>query len=281
MERLLRRAREQPEVGQPVRQDGHPGAVELAEPGARPQRRDTGRLGIVDEGVQVALQRREPSGHRKRARDVGGVELAVLRTHVEEQQLPRTHRAVVVDPVQGGCMRPARDDGAVAHVVALEPGAAPERSLDPALTELDGAWHVRNHIGEASFGDRHRVLELFDLPRVLDQPELRQRRRKLGVTGVVRRRDRRVDGGVDAAPYARRDVAAQHAVELVDVPGLQAVRPGHLGKRGAAPGPQLAVHAVAPELVAGGTVRARAQVQNGVVAAGAVRLEHQHRIGGL
>src|SRR5262249_52282149 len=81
--------------------------------------------------------------------------------------------------------------------------------------------------------------------------------------------------------YSGRDVALERVAELVDVPGLDAELLGRLGQRRAAAGPEFAVHPVAPELLALTAVGARAEVQDRVVAGGAVRLEHEDGVRGL
>ena len=110
---------------------------------------------------------------------------------------------------------------------------------------------------------------------VLDEPQLGDDPRELGVAGVVGG-DRAVDRGGEAAVHAGLGGPAQGAGELVDVAHRQAQRGRHLGQRRTATGPQLAVLAVAEELV--GLPRgARAGVEHGLAA----RLDDQHGVAGL
>jgi hypothetical protein len=249
-----------------VGQHGHRGPVEVAEARARAHGGDAGGLRVVHERVEVSLQRAERAGHRQRPGHVGGVERPVLDAHVEQQQLTRAYGTVVLDPVQRRRVRAAGDDRRVATSLPSRPRATPERALDPALAELDRPGHVGDDIGEAALGDGDRVLELLDLPRVLDQPQLGQDRCQLAVADVVAA-DERVDRGVDTTSYARRHRPAQGSRQLLDVPRADRVRVGDLGQRRPPTRPELTEPAVAPELRtrravgagAAGTARRRAR----------------------
>ena len=90
-------------------------------------------LRLVHRAVDLQLRRRPHAVDGHRARDVGGVELVGLDAHVGQQQRPRRDDAVVAPPVQRRRVPARADDRGVADVVALEPGASPERPLQPAL----------------------------------------------------------------------------------------------------------------------------------------------------
>ena len=96
--------------------------------------------------------------------------------------------------------------------------------------------HSRDGVLEAEGGDVAGLLELADLPLVLDQPQLGGDAGEVARSTSVERR-RRLRG----ASSKRRQV--------VDVAHLDAERVGDLVHRRAAAGPQLAVLPVAEELV--------------------------------
>ena len=143
VERLLRRHRQQAHALQPVGEHLHRGVVGGEERHAGADRLDAGLLRGVDEVVELALQVGEAAVDRERAGDVGGVEVAVLHAHVEQEQLARGDRAGVLDPVQRGGVLAAADDRVVADVVAHRAGAAEEGALDPALAVLQHAGPTR------------------------------------------------------------------------------------------------------------------------------------------
>ncbi len=118
------------------------------------------------------------------------------------------------------------------------------------------------------------VLELVDLPRVLDQPHLGGDAREVGVGRLVGR-DQGVDARVDAALHAGLAGAGQRLRQVVEVAHLDAERGGDLVRGRPAAGPQLAVLAVAEELV-GVALRARSGVEDGLAV-----VDDEDRVGGL
>ena len=100
------------------------------------------------------------------------------------------------------------------------------------------------------------VLELADLPLVLDQPHLGEHPGEVVRRGRRRRRPAR--STTASTPRSTRVLPAPPSalVELVEVADLEAERVGDLLQRRAAAGPQLAVLPVAEELV--GVARASA-----------------------
>ncbi len=170
------------------------------------------------------------------------------------------------------------DDRAVADVVAVVPGAQPEDPLqqplgDPAV----GRQHPR-HVLEAPYGGVHRLLELGDLPLVLDQLQLADRGGQLPVTlgGTVRPYGG-VHGRVETAqhPGTSRRAVGQRPVQLGQVGGLHAQFGGAFAQRRAAAHPELAVAAAEELVVVPG--RARPQVEHRVVP-GAVGAQNQHAV---
>ena len=92
-----------------------------------------------------------------------------LHARVEQQQVAGAHRAVVAHPVQRGGVRPGRGDRAVADVVALDAGAQEEGALDLALGGGLGLRQRPDDVFEAAHGGVDGLLQLGDLPVVLDQ----------------------------------------------------------------------------------------------------------------
>ena len=277
VERLLGRDRQQVEVLEAVGEHVHRGVVRGEERRPGDGRLDALLLGGVDEVVEVALQRGERAVDRQGAGHVGGVEVVALDAHVEQHQLPGRDRAGVVDPVQRGGVLAAADDRVVADVVAHGAGPAVEGALDPALAELEDLLPLAHRVLEAERGDVAGLLELGDLPVVLDQPQLTDDALEVLVEGVVGGHHA-VHLGRDPAqhPGLRGAVGrGQRVLELVDVAALDAERGGQLVERGTSPDPQLAVLAVAEELV-GVARRAGPRVEDGLAA-----LDHQHRVAGL
>ena len=116
-------------------------------------------------------------------------------------------------------MRAARDDGLVADVVARRPGAAEERAFEPAFAVLEDLGPLAHRVLEAEDRRVDGVLQLVDLPRVLDQSHLGQEdgelvvRARIGLVG-----HERIDVGVDAAVDAGWTARRKHLGQLVDVP---------------------------------------------------------------
>ena len=239
-------------------------------------RRHAGLLGREHQVVEVALLVGEGARDRQRAGHVGGVERPVLHAHVEQHELSGDDRAVVLDPVQGGRVRSAGGDALVADVVAVRPGATPEGALDPALAVLHDVVPLANGVLEAQDRRVDRVLELLDLPRVLDETHLGEMSRQLPVRrAVTAHGDERVDVRVDAAKHARRPTTAQRVRQLVQVAAGEAEDLAGLGERAPASGPGLAVATVAPERVVALGV-ARPEVQRALTV-----VQHQHGVGRL
>ena len=164
--------------------------------------------------VQVTLQRGEGAVDRQRARDVGGVEVAALDAHVEQQQLSGRDRTAVLRPVQGRRVRPARHDRVVAQVVAHRAGPPEEGALEPPLAVLQHVVPLADAVGEAECRDVAGLLELAELPGVLDQPQLGEHPREVVVAPAVVG-DGPVDVRVDAAQHTglgrpRRDARRAH-----------------------------------------------------------------------
>ncbi len=197
--------------------------------------------------------------------------------------MPSLTGTVVLDPVQGRRVRSGGGDRGVADVVAFRAGPAPEGAFDPAFAVLADLVHLAEHVGETAVGDRAGVAELLELEGVLDQAQLGQRERELLVALGVSTETAQQGGdrALFAPAYAGGNVTLQYAGQLVDVPGLDPELLGRLGQRRAAAGPEFAVHPVAPELLALGAVGAGTEVEHRVVAAGAVGLQHEDRVGGL
>ncbi len=254
----------------------HRGVVGAQERRAGERGLDALLLGGEDEVVEVALERGEGAVDGQGAGHVGGVEVVALDAHVQQHQRARGDRAVVVDPVQRRGVRAAADDRVVADVVAHHAGPALEGALDPALAVLEDLLPLADAVLEAERGRVAGGLELGDLPVVLDQPRLADHAREVlvqrGVGG-----DHPVDAGRDAAQHAGlgRPVGREGVLEPVDVAALDAEGRRELVQGGAAPDPELAVLAVAEELV--GLARgARPRVEDGLAV-----LDHQDRVAGL
>jgi hypothetical protein len=187
VKRLLGRDRQQVEVLQAVRDHVHRGVVGRQERLAGHRGLDALLLGGVDEVVEVTLQRRERPVDREGAGHVGGVEVPALHAHVQQHQRAGLDRTGVVDPVQRRGVLATADDRVVADVVAHRPGAAVEGPLDPALTELEHLPPLPDAVLEAERGDVAGLLELGDLPVVLDEPELTDHPLQVRVHRVVGR----------------------------------------------------------------------------------------------
>jgi hypothetical protein len=252
----------------------HGGVVRGMERRTGTHRLDAGLLGGVDEVVELALQRGERAVDRQGPRHVCGVEVVPLDPHVEQDELAGVDRAGVVDPVQGRGVRAATDDRVVADVVAHGPGPAEERALDPPLAVLEDAVPLGDGVGEAERGDVAGGLELGDLPVVLDQPHLGDHPGEVGVAGLVGRHDP-VDVAGDAAVDPGLAGAAEVGGEAVDVAHLEPQGVRDLLQGRAAAHPELAVLAVAEELV-GGALRSRPGVEHALAV-----LDDQDGVAGL
>ena len=153
-------------------------------------------------------------------------------------------------------MRAAADDRVVADVVAHRAGAAVEGALDPALAELEHLVPLAHRVLEAERGDVAGLLELADLPVVLDQPQLGDDAAEFVVEGVVGG-DHPVHRGETPRSTRVLAEAGQRVLEPVDVAAPRAEGGRTPGARAAAD-PQLAVLAVAEELVGVCAERGRA-----------------------
>ena len=252
----------------------HGRLVRRAERRTRAYGVDAGLLGREHERVEVALESRERPVDGQRAGHVGGVERGRLGAHVEQHQLAGGDRAGVVDPVQRRGVAPAAHDRVVADVVAHRAGPAEEGALDPALAVLQHAVPLAHRVLEAERGDVAGALQLAQLPLVLDETQLGEDAGEVAVAAGVPG-DEGVDASIDPAQHAGLGRAAQTALELVEVAGLDAERVRDLLQGGAAPCPELAVLPVPEELV--GLARAaRPGVEHGLAA-----LDHQHGVAGL
>src|SRR5690606_13121487 len=139
-------------------------------------------------------------------------------------------------------------------------GAGAEDALDDALAArvLRGARQRAHDVLEALDRRGHRLAELLDLPRVLDEPQLRERLEQLGVALavlLVRAADR-VDGVagrlVGTRPDPDRDLPGVLADGVEHLVQVHAPDPGarlDLGERRAGADPELAVARVAVELL--------------------------------
>ena len=76
---------------------------------------------------------------------------------------------------------PAPDDRVVADVVAHRPRPPEEGALDPPLAVLQDAVPLADGVLEAEHGDVAGLLQLRDLVVVLDQAELGEHGRQLGL----------------------------------------------------------------------------------------------------
>ncbi|EMF02103.1 dsRNA-specific ribonuclease [Streptomyces mobaraensis NBRC 13819 = DSM 40847] len=245
-------------VGEALGDDAHAGPVEVAEARARFEGGDARVLGGEDEFVDLPLDGREAAGEGEGAGDVGGVEGVRLHAGVEEEQVARVQPAVVAGPVQDAGVRAGRGDGLVAGAVALGAGAQPEDAFDPALAARvrQGARKGADDVLEAGGGVVHGLLQLADLPGVLDEPQLAEHGGEFAVAGGVAAGR---EGGVG---LQGRAVDARRAF------GLGGVR--------RAADPELAVPAVAVERRgAGGAGRARPDVQHRLMAVRAVGLQDE------
>ena len=205
---------------------------------------------------------------------VGGVEVAALGAHVEEHQLARREGAGVVDPVQRRRVPAAADDGVVADVVAHRPGAPEEGALHPALAVAERVAPVAHDVLEPERGDVAGLLQLTDLPVVLDQPGLGDDPGEVLVEGLVRG-DEAVDGVGDTAEHPGLAGDGERVLEEVDVADLEPQRVRDLPQGRATTDPELAVHAVPEELVAV-AARARPGVEHGLAV-----LDDQDGVAGL
>lgn len=171
-------------------------------------------------------------------------------------------------------MGAARADGVVADVVAHRSGAPEEGALDPSLAELLDARPLPHGVLETESGDVAGLLELRDLPFVLDQTQLRQHAGQLVVTSLVAV-DARIDARVDPTmdPGLRRTI--QGTGQVVEVADLQTQRLRDLLQRWPATGPQFAVLTVPEELV-GVPIRAWPGVEHLMLV-----LDDEYRVGGL
>ena len=137
------------------------GRVDLRERDARAHRGDRRKLRAQHDLVELALARREPPVHRKRARHVRRV-AAVLGAAVEHHQLSVHERAVVAVVVEHRGVEPAAGDGAERQF-ARAVGAV--GVLDDLLqVELvhPGA-DARHRRGEAPRGHPSRLADALDL----------------------------------------------------------------------------------------------------------------------
>jgi hypothetical protein len=159
---------------------------------------------------------------RHGAGDVGGVQLVGLDAHVGQQQRPGLDPAVVAPPVQRRAVRAGADDRRVPDVVALQPGAPPERALQPALAPLDAPFEQHRQfagdVGEPERGGVAGGLQSLDLPLVLDQAQLVEH---LAQLLAVAAGEQLVDVGVESGQHG--DVAV---TPRGDVGGQVAARPG-------------------------------------------------------
>src|SRR5688572_21799685 len=100
--------------------------------------------------------------------------------------------------MQGGRVRATADDRVVTDGVAHRAGAPEEGPLDPPLAVAQHVVPFTNRVLEAEDGDVAGLLELPDLPLVLDQPEFGDDACELVITLTVRRHSG-VHARVDAA----------------------------------------------------------------------------------
>ena len=157
-------------------------------------------LGPEHQLVEPALHRGEASRHRQGARDVRRVQIGTFDPGVEEEEFPAANLPVVVVPMQGRGVGPARRDGAVADVVALDPSPEVEDTLHHPLPLLHGLGDGAHDVFEALDRRRHRPVQRPDLVPVLDQAQLAEHFPELrlegGVTGFL---EQAVDPRVEAA----------------------------------------------------------------------------------
>ncbi len=149
-----------------------------------------------------------------------------------------------------------------------------------------GGGQGADDVLEAEHGVVDGELELLHLPGVLDQAQFGQHGGEEAV-GVDERGGAGAAGGgvelgVDAGEHPGGGLrAGEQLVQLVEVLDAHAGEPGGLVEVGAAADPELAVAAVAEELGAAHRVGAAAggagpQVEDGLVAVGAGRLQDEH-----
>jgi hypothetical protein len=266
--------------------------VEVAEPGARPDRRDAGLLRVVHGVVDRALELGERAVDRQGAGDVGRVQRVRLHARVEQQQVAGAHGAVVARPVQRGRVRPGGADRAVADVVALDPGPAEEGALDPPLRGRDGPAQLADHVREALGRRRARPAQLLDLPLVLHHARAVQEDLELLVEqdpGLLVAAGQQVHDALELRVVAAHDPSGDLRVrgdqlgQLLGGPprvaGGQAEQRRRLRQGVATSGPQLAVAAEPERAVL--PARARQQVERRLVPAVGPWLEDQHAVVGL
>ena len=289
-----------PHVGQPFRQDGGGGRVDVAEPGARLGGGKAGVGGVQHGLVDLALDLGERAVGRQGAGDVRGVERIRLDAGVEQQQLAGVDLAGVPGPVQHRGVVAGGRDGVVAELVAFLPGAGEERAFDDTLAALvgEGPRQDLDHLGEALDGGGDGGLHLLDFPLILEQAQFGEGLGELLVEGVedaqvqvLRVLGRVVAGGVhegidvlvhlphqpdgDPADFGGADVLGDAEFEFADVGGVQAEAGLEFGQGRAGADPELAGAGVGVELL-GVAAGQRAEVQRGVVVAAVVALAFLH-----
>ena len=163
-------AREQPQIHQALGQDTHRRFVVVDHGSFRTHRRDGGRLGRQHQLVDGALLPAEAAIDRKRAGDVRGVAV-VLRTGIDQQQVPVPEFAAVLGVVEDAGVGAAGDDGGIGRPLAA---AQPEFAFQFRLhlvfeAARRGALHGPD-MGPG--GNAGRPAHQLELIPALDQPHL-------------------------------------------------------------------------------------------------------------
>ena len=225
LERFVARARQQPDVEQPVDQDAQRGLMVRVERPARAHFLDAGFLRAQHDLVDRLLFGREAAADRPRPGDVGGVDVE-FRGAVDEHERARSQPVAVGIVVKNRGVVAARDDRGVGGALRA---AHPVRVLDHRFEfVLPHAGMGRAHAGDVTgAGDLARAAHDRDLVVVLDQPHLVHDRRRLDDRArrepaaphpVPRLRERREHRAVARFVDAGRVVQRLRAHEIVGEP---------------------------------------------------------------
>ncbi len=118
---------------------------------------------------------RELSADRNGPGDVGGVEVVVLHPHVHQQQLARAWwRPVLRIQCRMVASGARPDDRRIAQFVALVAGPELEDAFEQPFGDRSVGRQDPGDVLETTHGGVDRVLQLGDLPLVLDQAKLGQ-----------------------------------------------------------------------------------------------------------
>ena len=207
------------------------------------RRLDTDLLSPQHSPVDLLLGLRERARQRDRSGHIRGIQVLAFDTHIEQAELPRTYRTVVVRPVQDARVMPAGDDGAVTNVIAIVPGAPMKRALKPAFAL--GRGDLAHDIFKPFQRRVDGFLQLVDFPFVLNESGLRQVSSKFMIGLLSSAADCPINIGINTAHTAhRRLLCRQEIGQIAQLSTGNGKRRLRFRNTGTWPDPQFAVVAI-------------------------------------